>query len=136
MKFDYMKALDKAYKELADKKSSDERFKIPELESVVQGRKTILKNIAIIAKTLKRDVQHMMKFFIKETGVPANFDGNNIILNGAFNSYKINQMYNRYIELYVYCKQCGKPDTKLIMQHGIPMMKCEACGAINPVKKL
>ena len=30
---------------------------------------------------------------------------------------------------FVYCKECGKPDTKLIKDERKYYIKCEACGA-------
>ena len=34
------------------------------------------------------------------------------------------------------CKECGKPDTKFKEMKGIKMLKCDACGAMTPVKQL
>jgi len=136
MNLDYKELLDKAYNELSKKETKEERFKIPELISIIQGKKTIIKNFMLVAKTLKRDPKQIIKFFVKETGVPANLDGQQLILTGSFNSYRISQMYKKYIAGFVICKQCGKPDTKLISEHGVTVLKCEACGAINAVKKI
>jgi len=133
---DYNKLLDKAYKELEEIQGEEERFKIPEIESLIQGKKTIIKNLGMISKTLKREPTHFMKFFTKETGVPSTFDGTKLIMNGTFNSWKIRQSYEKYVAEYVLCKQCNKPDTKLISEKGVALMKCEACGAINPVRKI
>lgn len=132
----YEELLDIAQKALAERKTSDERFKIPEIDTLIQGKKTLIKNAGIIAKTLKRDSQHLVKFFIKETGVPAFYDGTKIILNGTFNGFKSNQLYQKYVAEFVLCKQCNKPDTVLLSEKGVAVMKCEACGAVNPVRKL
>jgi len=136
MDLDYNKLLERAHNALKNRKTDDERFKIPDIEVLGQGKKTFLKNAGIIAKTLKREPQHIMKFFIKETGVPADFDGTKIILNGSFNTFKLTQAYQKYITEFILCKQCNKPDTVLISEKGVNVMKCEACGAINPVRKL
>jgi translation initiation factor 2 subunit 2 len=80
----------------------EERFKIPEIDTLIQGKKTLIKNASAIAKTLKREPQHLVRFFIKETGVPATYDGTKIILNGSFNSFKMNQSYQRYIEEFIF----------------------------------
>jgi len=136
MDLNYDKLLDRAYFELESKVSHEDRFKIPEVDCIVQGRKTYIKNISVVAKTLKREPQHMMRYFIKETGVPATYDGTKLIMNGAFNPFKVNQIYKNYIDAFVICKQCTKPETKIYSEKGIMLMKCEACGAINPVRKI
>ena len=136
MDLDYETLLDKAFKELKTKSTSEERFKIPNLESMIQGKKTIIRNFRATFKTLKRDLKQVSKFFVKETGVPATIVDNQLILNGIFNSYKISQIYQRYINQFVLCKQCGKADTKLIIEKGVSMMKCEACGALTPIRKI
>jgi translation initiation factor 2 subunit 2 len=133
---DYEKMLDNAQKELKCKTIGDDRFCIPAIESLIQGKKTIIKNIGVIAKTLHRDLKHISKFFIKETGVPTVYDNQKLILNGIFNNYKIKQIYEKYINEYVKCKECDKYDTKLKNEKGIQMMKCEACGALSAIKKI
>jgi len=106
------------------------------LENLIQGKKTLLKNAGPVCKTLKREILHMLKYFVKETGVPATNDDTKIILNGMVNSYKVNQIYNKYIDEFVLCKQCKKPETRIITEKGVLLLKCDACGAINPIRKI
>jgi len=134
--YDYDSLLKRARKQLESINSEHERFIIPELESLIQGKKTLLKNAGQVSKTLKRDIQHLLKFFVKETGVPATSDDTKVILNGIVNSYKVNQIYTKYIDEFVLCKQCKKPETRIIMEKGVLLLKCDACGAINPVRKI
>ncbi len=49
---------------------------------------------------------------------------------------KIASIYKKYIDDFVTCKQCLKPDTVLVSSKGVMTLKCEACGAINPVRKI
>lgn len=132
----YDALLDKAYKQLDSIKQETQRFVVPELENLVQGRRTILKGINGIAKTLERDPQHILKYFVKETGVPATYADGNVILNGAINSFKVKQIYERYVDEFVFCKQCKKPETRIITERGVLLLKCDVCGAMNPVRKL
>ncbi|MBM3229925.1 translation initiation factor IF-2 subunit beta, partial [Candidatus Parvarchaeota archaeon] len=47
----------------------------------------------------------------------------------------INEKLSDFINSYVVCKECKKPDTRLMEgQHGIKTLVCEACGARAPVK--
>lgn len=134
--FDYNALLQRARKQMETINIAQERFVVPELENLIQGKKTLLKNAGLVAKALKRDVQHLLKHFVKETGVPATNDDTKIVLNGAVNSYKIKQIYDKYIEEFVLCKQCKKPETRIITEKGVLLLKCDACGAINPIRKL
>lgn len=136
---DYNTLLDKIYsqiKKIKQKHKSKERFEIIDLDAVVQGKKTIIKNFQAMAKNLEREPTHMAKYFVKETGAVGNIEGGKLILNKALLTTKLKQIYEGYINDYVLCKQCRKPDTKFVTEKGIQILKCEACGAITPVKKL
>ena len=39
-------------------------------------------------------------------------------------------------KIILICKQCGKPETRIISEKGIVLMKCDACGAVNPIRKI
>ncbi|HDM92466.1 MAG TPA: translation initiation factor IF-2 subunit beta, partial [Candidatus Korarchaeota archaeon] len=41
-----------------------------------------------------------------------------------------------FIERYVICPICGRPDTKLVKVKRTLMQKCMACGAETPVPKV
>ncbi len=133
---DYNLLLARARKQLESINVEHERFVIPELENMIQGKKTVLRNAGQISKTLKRDIQHMLRYFVKETGVPATNDDTKIILNGMVNSYKVSQIYTKYINEFVLCKQCKKPETRIITEKGVLLLKCDACGGVNPIRKL
>ena len=133
---DYNLLLARARKQLESINVEHERFVIPELDNMIQGKKTVLRNAGQISKTLKRDIQHMLRYFVKETGVPATNDDTKIILNGMVNSYKVSQIYTKYINEFVLCKQCKKPETRIITEKGVLLLKCDACGGINPIRKL
>lgn len=133
---DYDKLLKRAKAQLENVNIEHERFVIPDLENQIQGKKTLLRNAGHVVKELKRDIQHFMKFFIKETGLPATTDNTKIILNGIVNSFKVSQIYKRYIEEFLLCKQCNKPETRIISEKGVVILKCDACGAMNPLRKI
>ncbi len=133
---DYNILLDKAYEKIASKTEVEGRFEIIELDALIQGKKTIIKNLQAAAKTLNRDMGHMAKYFAKETGAVSNIDGSKLILNRPILNQKIKFVYNNYIETYVLCKQCKKPDTKIVTEKGAQVIRCEACGAMTPVKRI
>mgnify|MGYP001951507777 CR=1 FL=1 len=49
-------------------------------------------------------------------------------------SSKINNKIQDYANEFVICKDCNKPDTKILKEGRIDMLKCTACGAKHPIK--
>lgn len=131
---DFDKMLDRAYLSLPKKALDHERFVVPRADSLIQGKKTVMKNFSTLMKDLRRDKKHFLKYLMKETGAPITENNNNLIIGGKVNSMAMNKIIENYFKQFVLCSECGKPDTKIISEHGTKIMKCEACGAITPVK--
>ena len=125
----YEELLDKAYEKLPKMKETGERFEIPTIESSIQGNQTIIKNFVQIADTLRRDPKHMLKFFTKELGAPGSIKGKIAIIQTKVMRKKIQEKLETYVREYVLCKECKRPDTKLVRENRITMLVCEACGA-------
>ena len=66
--------------------------------------------------------------------VPGSARGSELLLQGKFNSYAINQKISEYAKEFVMCHECGKPDTKLEKEGDLTYMKCAACGAKYHIK--
>lgn len=133
---EYTKMLDRLYLSLPKEALSKERFEPPKIDALVQGNKTIFRNFGQIAKILNRPEKQMYKFFTKETGVSAVLEDGKMIFSGKFYTTQLEKIFGNYLEQYVLCHECKKPDTKIVDQQGIKMLKCEACGAFTPLKKL
>ena len=133
---DYEDLLNKAYEKLPETVKTSERFEVPEVETIVQGNQTLIKNFSQIFQTLRRDPKHLLKFLTKELATPADFDGNRAILQSRIPRNLIQKKLETYVKDYVLCKECGKPDTKLIKEDRISFLKCEACGAKASVKSI
>ncbi len=114
----------------------DSRFEIPKVNSEIEGNRTFINGFKALAAAINRKEQHLLKFFSNELGTSANVEGNRAILQGKHTRAVIQKAFNRYVELYVLCATCGKPDTKLELHDRIMMMQCEACGASAAVKSL
>lgn len=121
---------------LPKKVLEESRFEMPKVVSAIQGSKTIFKNFSEIAKKIRREEKHFFKFITKELAVAGFIEGGRLILNGKFTNYQIQKVVEAYINTYVLCPECKKPDTHFIEEHGVKMLKCEACGAISPIRKL
>ena len=132
----YAEMLERGYKNLPIKTQSNERFEIPKPQVLVQGTKTIIQNFGAIIKQINREEKHVLKFFTKECGAAVNAEEGRAIFNAKLSESQVNAMMDNYIKMYVLCHECGKPDTHFIEQHGVKILKCEACGATSPVKHL
>jgi len=133
---DYESLLNKAYEKLPKIEDQVDRFRIPIAETMVQGNQTIIKNFSDIAEILRREPSHILKFLTKELATPAGLDGKRAILQAKFPQKMIQQKIETYVVDYVFCKECKKPDTKLIKENRIVFLKCEACGAKSSVKAI
>ncbi len=133
---EYSEMLERAYSSLPEKTLTRERFEVPRLESFIQGNKTIVKNLGSVLKLIKRDEKHVLKFLAKETATSANMEEGRLILNGKFSEQQVNDLFNNYMNNYVLCRECKKPDTHFTEKQGVKMLKCEACGAVSPTKGL
>lgn len=132
----YEEMLERAYSSLPEKSLSKERFETPRMESFVQGNKTVIKNFLAVAKTIKRGEKHLMKFFAKETATQAIMEENRLVLNTKITEQQVNSLFQNYLNQYVLCHECKKPDTLFVEKQGVKMLKCEACGAMTPIKGL
>ena len=133
---EYEALLDKAYEQLPDRVFESIRFKIPKGYSVIQGNRTIIKNFGDVSSTLNRDSQHVLKYLLRELGTSGNVEGNRAILQGKFTHYVINDRIKEYVDNFVICHECNRPDTVIIREDRIDMLKCSACGARAPLKSL
>jgi translation initiation factor 2 subunit 2 len=130
----YEQLLEEAYKKVKRVERTDERFEIPKIEGQIQGKNTILTNIAEISGVLRRPTEHLGKFLQKELAAQTRIDNNRLILNTKVNSKKVNEKIEQYAKEFVICPVCGKPDTEIKTEKGIKTKHCLACGANSPIK--
>lgn len=130
----YEELLDRALESIPKTTSSDTRFEIPQADVTVAGSQTVVKNIRSIASALNREVGHLAKFLIRELAAAGSLRENQLVLQGKFSRSSIQERVNKYVEEFVICKECGKPDTRLEKIDRILVLRCEACGARNPVR--
>ena len=127
---EYEKLLDNVYANLPKKIKEDVRFDIPTFQIVSEGNKTIIKNFVQVCETMRRDKKIVIKYLSKELATPINIDGGRAILQRKLNGQLINKKLKEFFEKYVVCKECHRPDTRMIdLGHGILQIICEACGA-------
>lgn len=132
---DYEALLDRALEKLPDMETTDVRFVIPEPKIFVEGKTTVLDNFSNIVDILNRDPDHVMKYLTRELGTAGKMEGSRAIFQGRFTRDMIKSNIDSYVEEYVICSECGRPDTQLVKVERVLVLKCAACGAHRPVKK-
>ncbi|HIH69067.1 translation initiation factor IF-2 subunit beta [Methermicoccus shengliensis] len=132
---DYESYLDRALSKLPKIGGTDERFTVPKPHVFAEGKTTVLENFASIASTLNRDPDHLLKYLLGELGTAGKTDGTRAVFQGNFSGELIEEHINAYVQEYVLCSECGKPDTHLVREERILMIKCDACGAHRSVRK-
>ena len=131
---DYNAALDNVYKNLPESILKKERFELQEVKSIIQGNKTIISNFNSIVSQIRREPEHLLKFLLRELATPGNIDGPRLVLGRKISSKLIQQKVDEYVKIFVLCRDCKKPDTKLIKEDKILSIKCMACGAKHPIR--
>lgn len=132
----YEALLAKAQAELPEHTQGDERFVIEKVRGHLEGSKTVLSNIRQIAKGLGRDPDHLLKYLLRELATPGKFVRDRVILGTKTAASTINKKIKKYASEFVFCSECGKPDTKLLEEKSIMYLRCQACGTKKPVKSL
>lgn len=130
----YEKLLEEAYGKIKQTNTSLDRFEIPKIEGHFEGRKTVLTNFYQIASHLRRKPEHFQKFMLKELAASGQKEGDRLVLNIKVPSSKINQKIEEYVNEFVLCRECKKPDTELIRKDRINFVHCLACGAKHSVR--
>lgn len=113
-----------------------ERFEMPSLRVQKSGSRSILSNFTEVARALRREPKHLMKFLLKELATSGEARGHALEVQGVFTADAVNKKLEKYVGLYVRCPECGKHDTNLVKERGFFFVKCEVCGAREPVGKV
>jgi translation initiation factor 2 subunit 2 len=130
----YEDLLKDAKEKLPNIQENSERFEIPKVKGHIQGNKTIITNIPQIVAKLGRPQEQLIKFLQRELATPAVLDGPRLVFGRKLPSGIINKKIELYCKEFVLCKECGKPDTKMIKEGRVMLLRCTACGAKQPIK--
>ena len=130
----YNELLEHAYKNVKVVQTGNDRFNLPKASGEISGNSTIITNIKTIADYIRRPIEHLAKFLIKELATPGEIDNERLILKTKLNSSRVNEKIESYVNEFVLCPECKKPDTEIIAEKGIKFKHCLACGAKTPIK--
>jgi len=131
----YAKLLDRAKSMISTEKMSKERFQPPTPSCSISGSQTILHNFKDISDKLVRDQSHLLKFLSSELATAGIIEGGRAIFQGRFEQRTLMRLINWYINKYVICPVCSRPDTRIVKESRLFFMKCDACGARSSIGK-
>ena len=133
---EYLELLERAYKNLPKTSKSGERELFIKPNIMNLAKNTVITNFSSIASILNRDIEHIARFFFKETGKPGTIEDERLVIHGKIGSEEIRKLLELYIKEFVKCPICSSPDTKIIREKRFRFILCEACGAKSPVRKI
>jgi len=132
----YEDMLKEAEKNLPKNMEEKKRLEIPKPQVLIQGNQTFITNFEEIATIMRRDPKHFSKFLFRELAKPGHIDGKRLVLQGKVYPKLVEKKLESYIKEFLYCKECNRPDTKLVKEGRITLMVCEACGAKQSVRNI
>ncbi|NMX20971.1 translation initiation factor IF-2 subunit beta [ANME-1 cluster archaeon GoMg4] len=132
---EYVNLLDRALQQIPSTTTSDSRFVIPALKVFIEGKTTIFDNFDVVCDYMSREQEHVIKFLLNELGTAGKIVGDRVIFQGRFSRDAVEHQIQRYMDEYVICWECKKPDTHFEKQDRVLVLKCDACGAIRPIMK-
>ncbi len=132
---EYEQLLERARQRLPQSVVERERFEIPRVKGHFEGNKTVISNFAQIASTLRRPIEHLLKFILKELATPGEINRAGLLVLGTkVPASRINEKIREYAYEFVLCPNDGKPDTDIVKEGDFAYLKCNACGHKQPVK--
>jgi len=134
--YDYQKLLDRVKDITSSKIVDEERFKVPSVDIFYEGNTTVFRNFDKISDILNRDQSHLLKFLLGNVGTAGEIVGGRVIFQGKIPTRTIQDKLNEYVDTYVMCSECDRPDTHLVKKGRTILLRCDACGAFRSVKSV
>ncbi len=136
MKYNYDELLKRACSQMPEVSMKRERLELPRLLITTVGMRTIISNFKEVADVLYRDPQHILKFLTREMATAATFHDSRAIFQGKFKRDSFERLLQRYMDSFVVCPVCKRPDTKIVKEKRLSFLVCNACGARSSIKQL
>jgi translation initiation factor 2 subunit 2 len=136
MKYNYDELLKRACSQMPEVSLKRERLEMPRLFITTIGMRTIISNFKEVADVLDRDPQHILKFLTREMATAATFHDSRAIFQGKFRRDSFERLLQRYMDSFVVCPVCKRPDTNIVKEKRLSFLVCNACGARSSIKQL
>lgn len=130
----YRSLLKKVIEATPKKEVADDRFKIPKAEIFYEGNTTVIKNFDKISNAINRTPDLILKFLLGGLGTAGEIVGTRVVFQGKIPAKNIQDKIKEYVEIFVMCSECNRPDTHLVKQGRNLLIRCDACGAFRSVK--
>ncbi|NOZ76957.1 MAG: translation initiation factor IF-2 subunit beta [Euryarchaeota archaeon] len=130
---DYEALLDRAYSSLPETLKQTARFEKPEIVAMIQGKQTVVQNLGEVSKAINRPADMLAKYLIREFGTSGTHDQQHLVMKGVFRQAQVQEKLDTFLEQFVMCPDCGRPDTKILQERRVSFLKCEACGSRHPL---
>ena len=131
---EYQDLLNRLRESLPETVTAQSRFKIPELEVLYEGKTSVFRNFGDVTDTINRKPTHLLAYLLREVGTAGNQEGRRVVFKGRVAVKQLEDKINNYVDTFVICSECHRPDTKLVKEGRTLILECEACGAHRPVK--
>jgi len=131
---DYRELLKKVQENTSTREFVEDRFKLPKAEIFYEGNTTFIKNFDKISDAVNRDSDHVLKFLLGGLGTSGEILSGRAVFQGKIPAKQIQDKMKDYIDTYVMCSECNRPDTHLVKQGRTILVRCDACGAFRSVK--
>jgi len=131
--FDYDSLLERAKKKLPTTLESHDRFQVPEPDVMIEGKTTVIRNFGDIVDTLRREPDHLLGYLLRELGTAGTMEGRRVVFKGKVGTAQVAERIRDYVDEYVLCSECSRPDTKIVKDGRVLILTCETCGAHRPV---
>jgi translation initiation factor 2 subunit 2 len=132
----YEDMLEDAYRMLPPEVFKRERLEVPNASCTTFGSRTFLNNFKEICEVLNRDPEHVLRYLSKEMATLGMIEGSRAVFQGRFECETLDRLVKRYMDEFVICPICKRPDTKIIKEKRLNFLVCEACGAKSPVRRI
>jgi len=113
-----------------------ERFQIPQADIQIEGKTTILRNFGDICDTIRRPPDQLLAYLLREIGTAGVLEDRRVVFKGRVTTAQVQARIQGYVENYVLCSECNRPDTRLIKEGRVAILECDACGARRSVKAI
>jgi translation initiation factor 2 subunit 2 len=95
--YDYKNLLKRARDKLPSSVTEHSRFQIPELDVLIEGKTTVVRNFGDIADAINRDPQDILAFLLKELGTAGSSEGRRVIFKGKVQTDQIKDRITSYV---------------------------------------
>src|SRR4030043_579012 len=131
---DYKNLLKKVIDSTTKKELAEDRLKVPKADIFYEGNTTVIKNFDKITDIINRDQNVVLKFLLGSLGTAGELVGPRAVFQGKIPTKNIHDRIKDYIDMFVICSECNRPDTHLVKQGRELLIRCDACGAFRSVK--